>query len=62
MLRIKKIKAYERGLLFKNGEFKGVLNPGPHRIFSGFGIRIDIVSVRTPWLRHPELDKIVKSA
>lgn len=57
-----KIKAYEKGLLFSDNEFKGILDSGRHwysRVISKN--RIDVVSMREPWLNHEDLDLIVTS-
>ncbi|MEJ2199676.1 MAG: slipin family protein [Desulfuromonadaceae bacterium] len=64
MLGIKKIKirSYEKGLLFQQREFKTVLNSGDHWFADPLQrTRVDIVSQRDPWLRHDQLDLIVKS-
>jgi len=54
------IRSFERGLLFQNGEFTRLLLPGKHRIFSPFAdIRIDVMSLRDPWLKHPDLDLLI---
>ncbi len=56
------IRSFEVGLLFRNGEFAGLLPPGRHRFFDLFRkIRVDVVSQRTPDLVHEQLDLIVKS-
>lgn len=57
-----KIKSYEKGLFFSDDEFKGILDSGPHwytRILTKN--RIDVVSMRDPWLCHEALDLIVRS-
>lgn len=57
-----KIHSHEKGLLFRDGEFQGVLNPGRHWQLSPLNrVRVDVVSQRSPWLTHPELDLIVRS-
>jgi regulator of protease activity HflC (stomatin/prohibitin superfamily) len=62
VLRRFKIREYERGLLFRDGEFRGVLRPGSHWLWDPLRkVRLDVVSVRDAWLSHPELDVIVKS-
>ena len=64
MLFFKKVKIrnYEIGLRFRDGEFQGLLGTGTHRLFDPFGkIRVDVVSRRDPWLMHEKLDMIVKS-
>ncbi|MCE9546612.1 MAG: slipin family protein [Planctomycetia bacterium] len=57
-----KIRSYEIGLLFKSGEFKGLLAEGTHWLLDPFGrVRVEVVSQRQPWLAHEKLDLIVKS-
>ena len=62
VLRRFKIREHERGLLFRDREFKRVLRPGTHYVWDAlFKVRVDVVSVRGAWLVHPELDVITKS-
>lgn len=57
-----KIRSYEAGLCFRDGEFKRLLLTGTHWFFDPLGkIRVDVVSQRDPWLVHDKLDLIVKS-
>jgi regulator of protease activity HflC (stomatin/prohibitin superfamily) len=57
-----KVREHERGLLFKDRVFQRVLKPGRHYHFDPFRkLRLDVVSVRDPWLAHPDLDLIVRS-
>jgi len=57
-----KIRSYEMGLLFRNDEFRGLLNTGTHWLLNPFSQdRVDIISERDPWLLHEQLDLIVKS-
>jgi hypothetical protein len=57
-----KIRSYEVGLYFRDGEFQGLLGEGRHRLLDPFGkVRVDVVSRRDPWLVHEKLDVIVKS-
>jgi regulator of protease activity HflC (stomatin/prohibitin superfamily) len=57
-----KIRTYEMGLLFRDGEFQGLLTAGTHGFFDPFGkVRVDVVSQREPWLVHEKLDLIFKS-
>ncbi|HWL07727.1 MAG TPA: slipin family protein, partial [Planctomicrobium sp.] len=57
-----KIRSYEMGLLFRDGEFRGLRMAGVHWFFDPLGkIKVDIVSQRDPWLTHEKLDLIVKS-
>ncbi len=57
-----KIRSYEMGLVFRDGEFRGLLATGTHwRIDLLDRLRVDVVSQRDPWLVHEKLDLIVKS-
>jgi regulator of protease activity HflC (stomatin/prohibitin superfamily) len=57
-----KIRSYEMGLLFRDGEFRGLVGAGTRWFFDPLGkVRVDIVSQRDPWLVHDKLDLIVKS-
>jgi regulator of protease activity HflC (stomatin/prohibitin superfamily) len=57
-----KVRSYEMGLYFRDGEFRGLLNQGTHWYFDPLGrIEVDVVSQRSPQLVHESLDLIVKS-
>ena len=57
-----KIRDYEMGLCFRDGEFKGLLGRGRHWFLDPLGkVKVDVVSLREPWLVHEKLDVIVKS-
>jgi len=57
-----KIRNYEMGLHFRDGEFKGLLGPGRHWFFDPLGkVHVEAVSQRAPWLVHDKLDVIVKA-
>jgi regulator of protease activity HflC (stomatin/prohibitin superfamily) len=57
-----KIRSYEMGLMFRDGEFRGLLETGTHWFLDPLAkIKVDIVSQRDPWLVHEKLDLIVKS-
>ena len=56
------IRNYEMGLVFRNGEFHGLLGEGRHWLLDLWGkVCVDVVSRRDPWLVHEKLDLIVKS-
>src|SRR5712691_6735849 len=56
------IRSFEVGLLFRRGEFCGLLGAGRHWFFDPLGrVTVDVVSQRAPWLTHEKLDVIVKS-
>jgi regulator of protease activity HflC (stomatin/prohibitin superfamily) len=62
VLKTVKIRSYEVGLYFRGGEFMGLLDEGRYWFFGWFGqVRVDVVSMRDPWLVHDKLDMIVKS-
>ena len=57
-----KIRSYEKGLHFRDGEFQGVLGAGRHWFVDPLSkVKVDVVSQRTPWIEHEDLDIIVKS-
>jgi regulator of protease activity HflC (stomatin/prohibitin superfamily) len=55
-----KVREHERGLMFRDREWKRVLGPGRYVLWS-LKTRVDLVSVRDVWLTHKELDVIAKS-
>jgi regulator of protease activity HflC (stomatin/prohibitin superfamily) len=62
MIRRIKIKAHERGLLFREGELIAVLRTGVHWYLDPLlKLRLRIVSPRDPWLIDKDLDLVVKS-
>ncbi len=57
-----KIRSYEVGLYFRDGEFQRLLTAGRHWLFDPlWKAHVDVVSQRDPWLTHDKLDIIVKS-
>jgi regulator of protease activity HflC (stomatin/prohibitin superfamily) len=57
-----KVRSFEMGLLFRDDEFRGLVNVGTHWYLDPFNrIRVNVVSQRDPWLVHEKLDLIVKS-
>jgi len=57
-----KIRGYEVGLHFYEGEFQRTLAAGTHWIFNPrFRHRVSVVSKRDPWLVHDQLDVMIKS-
>jgi regulator of protease activity HflC (stomatin/prohibitin superfamily) len=62
VFRVFKVRDQERGLLFRDKQFQGVLQPGRHVVFDPlFRAKVDVVSVREVWLKSAALDVIVKS-
>ncbi|GJM27164.1 MAG: hypothetical protein DHS20C16_35790 [Phycisphaerae bacterium] len=62
MMKRVKIRSFEKGFLFRDREFRGIVEPG-RRWFFGmpFSLRIDISSQRDPWIEHEALDVIARS-
>lgn len=57
-----KIRSYEMGLYFREGEFKGLLGEGKYWLFDPLGkVKVHIDSLREPWITHEKLDVMVKS-
>ncbi len=57
-----KIRSFEMGLHFREGEFQGLLKAGTYSFFDPLGrVSVEIVSQREPFLVHEKLDLIVKS-
>jgi regulator of protease activity HflC (stomatin/prohibitin superfamily) len=57
-----KIRSYEAGLYFRDGEFKGLLGQGRYWLFDPLmKVRVDVVDMRDAWLAHDKLDMIVRS-
>src|SRR5438094_8679949 len=62
MFKYVKIRQYEAGLYFRDGEFRELLDPGRYFFFDPlFRVRVEVVSQRAPWLVHDKLDVIVKA-
>jgi regulator of protease activity HflC (stomatin/prohibitin superfamily) len=62
VMRRFKVREHERGLLFRDREFKRVLHPGRHWVWDPlFKARVDVVSVREVWLDHKDLDVVARS-
>lgn len=62
MLGRKRILANEKGLYFLRKQFIDILNEGTYWFFNPFvNQKLDIVSVKYPWLAHEELEAIIKS-
>ena len=57
-----RVRSFEIGLYFRDGEFKGLLGEGRHWFVDPLGrVDVDVVSQREPWLVHENLDMIVRS-
>lgn len=56
------VRSFEMGLLFRDGEFRGLLEPGKHRIFDPLRkVAVEVVSRRAPFLAHEKLDLIART-
>jgi len=57
-----RIRSYETGLLFRDGEFRGLLGAGMHWYFDPFRrIAVEVVSRRAPQFAHAQLDVIART-
>ncbi len=57
-----RVRGYESGLLFRDGEFRGLLGEGTHWFFDPRGrVNVEVVSRRSPWFTHAQLDMVVKT-
>lgn len=62
MMKRFEIRSYEAGLVFRRGEFRGVLEAGIHWFFDPLNrLKVQVVSRREPWLAHEKLDLMVRS-
>jgi regulator of protease activity HflC (stomatin/prohibitin superfamily) len=62
MIRLIKIREFERGLMFRDRVFRKALRPGRHFLLDPLmRVRVVKVSVRETWLVSEELDVIVRS-
>ncbi len=62
LIKTAKIRSFEKGLLFRDGEFEGLLNKGRYWFSDPLNrIKVHVVSQRDVWLMHRDLDIIVKS-
>ncbi len=62
MIKNIKIRSYEKGLYFRDREFKGLLEKGSYWFLDPLSkVKVDVVSQKTPWFYHEDLDTIVKS-
>ncbi len=61
-IRWTRVREHEVGLVFRAGVFRRLLDPGRHLVVDPLlETRIQKVSVREPWLDHPDLEVIVRS-
>ena len=61
MKRIR-IRSYQMGLRFRDGEFERLMTPGHYWLIDPmWKTQVEVVSQREPWLTHEKLDVIVKS-
>ena len=60
MLHTIQIHTHERGLVFKNGDFDRLLEPGRHWL-TGLGLRVERVSTRQARFEHADLEILAKS-
>jgi regulator of protease activity HflC (stomatin/prohibitin superfamily) len=62
ILKSIKIRSYEAGLYFRDGEFMGLLGAGRHWFLDPLDkVKVERMSLRAPWLAHEKLDVIARS-
>jgi hypothetical protein len=62
ILKTIKIRSYEMGLYFRDGEFRGLLREGWHWFVDPLGkVKVEVASQRAPSLAHEKLDVISRS-
>src|SRR5262245_51449843 len=62
MIKIITIRAHTVGLLFRDGDFRGLLDAGTHVLFDPLRrVEVTVASLRAPWLVNDKLDVIVKT-
>ena len=62
MFKFIKVAPHMGGLYFRADEFRGILDTGRYWFFDPLRrVRVDVHSLRAPWLMHEKLDVIVKS-
>lgn len=62
LIKTAKVRSYEKGLYFRDREFQEILDAGHYWFVDPlFKVKVHVVSQRTPWIEHEDLDVIVKS-
>ncbi|MGD9365128.1 MAG: hypothetical protein PVH87_05485, partial [Desulfobacteraceae bacterium] len=62
MIKRIRIRSYEAGFYFREGEFMGLLGQGRYWFADPLNrVQVDVVSRRSPWIVHPDLDVLVRS-
>jgi len=57
-----RVRSYEAGLLFRDGEFRGLLGEGTHWSFDPLRrVVVEVVSRRLPQFAHAQLDLVVRT-
>ena len=56
-----RVHSYETGIYFRDGEFKALLEAGRYWFADPLNrVRVDVLSRRDPWIRHPDLDLLIR--
>jgi regulator of protease activity HflC (stomatin/prohibitin superfamily) len=62
MLRVVRIRSYQRGLVLRRDELVGLLRPGRHVLFDPLlRTRVETLDIRGTWFSHPRLFEIVRA-
>ena len=58
-----RVRSFEMGLLFRDGEFRGLLDEGTHWFVDPLRkVAVEVVSQRAPQWHHTQLELIVKTS
>ncbi len=62
LFKTAKVRSFEKGLYFRDGEFEGLLEKGRYRFIDPLcRVKVYVVSQSNAWFVHEDLDMIVKS-
>jgi len=62
MVKRATIRSYEKGFLFRDHEFRALVESGRRWFFGRpFSLQVDVSSQRDPWINHEALDVIIRS-
>jgi regulator of protease activity HflC (stomatin/prohibitin superfamily) len=61
MVKHIRVRSYETGLYFRDGEFQGLLERGRYWFADPLDrVRVDVLSRRDPWIMHADLDLLIR--
>lgn len=61
MIKRIRVRSYETGIYFRDGEFQGLLERGRYWFADPLDrVRVDVLSRRDPWIMHADLDLLIR--